>query len=282
MAVLCASVAMSQQKPVPPEAAAEAAGRQELVDRIWEVMELDQLMPILQHEALAEADALEDGMPGGVGDDGWTEAVSQIHQPARLRALFEAGLRQKLAGPVDPRLDAALEFYRSALGRRLIGLEMSTRQAMLEPEIEASARQAFSAAASRGDPRVDQIARLIEQADLVGPNVAGGMNAAVAFSQGFADGGGFDMPMTRDQILADAWSQEAELGARTRVWIESYLLLAYAPLSDAELETCIRFASSPAGKALSAALFAGFEAMFMQTSRDMGLAAAAQMQGQRL
>ena len=281
-ALLVAGASQAQQPAPPPGMSEDSGDRAAQAARLWQVMDMDALMPILRQEALIEARAMQDEMFQNGGAGGWLDKVARIHDPARLEALFKDGIRRKLPATPGPRLDAALDFYRTGLGQRLIGLETGARQAMLDPETEAQARERFSAAASRADPRVRDIARLIETADLLGPNVAGGMNAAIAFSRGFADAGGFDMNMSEEQMLADAWAQEPAIRAETLGWLEAYLMLAYSPLNDAELQIYIGFAGSDEGRALSALLFAGFDALFLQTSRDLGVAAAAQMQGRAL
>lgn len=277
-ALLVAPQVLAQQAGDP---GIDPAAADTVQTRLWEVLEMASLMPILRDEALIEAEVMQDEMFDGAST-GWLDTVRQIHEPARLEDLFLGGVDKALATQASGDLGPALDFYQTDLGRRLIGLESSARQAMLEPDTEAAARAEFAEAASREDPRVEQIARLIDEGDLIGPNVAGGLNAAVAFSKGFAEGGGFDMPLTEDQMLADAWAQEPSIRAETLGWMEAYLMLAYSPLNDAELERYIRFAGSDEGQALSAALFAGFDAMFLQTSWELGLAAAAQMQGRSL
>ena len=253
-----------------------------MVDRLWNTLDLDALMPILREEAVSEASEMQQNLFQRGGTGGWTRQVASIHDPARLKRVFRDGLQAAWPRSNEALIEGALTFYRSDLGRRLIGLETTARRAMLDADAEDAAREAFAAAASREEPRVAQIWRLIDEADLIGPNVAGGMNAAVAFSEGFAEGGGFDMPMSDEQILRDAWDHEAELRSQTMGWMEAYLLLAYSPLSDAELDEYIAFASSDEGKALSALMFSGFDALFAQTSRDLGLAAAGQMRGREL
>lgn len=274
------ATAQEQAAPTAPQATPQVPTERGV--RLWQALGLAELMPVLRDEALAEAAEMQSGMFEGGASIGWIDTVAQIHDPSRLETLFRAALSRSLQPGGDPAIDAALDFYEGDLGRRLVALETTARQAMLDPDTEAAARDSFAEAASRGDLRVAQIQRLIDEADLIGPNVAGGMNAAVAFSQGFEEGGGFDMPMSEAQILADAWSQEAEMRAATIGWMEAYLMLAYSPLGDDDLETYIAFAGSDAGQALSALLFAGFDALFWQTSRDLGLAAAGQMQGRDL
>lgn len=263
-------------------AAAAEPTPQALVDRLWDVMDMDAMMPILRDEAVAEAQEMQQTMLPQAGQSRWLNRVAKIHDPDRMADLFRTGMIEAVAPTDLARLDAALALYETPLGQRLIRLESSARIALMDEETEQDARDRFAAAASTGEARVQQIAQLIEVSDLIGANVAGGMNAAIAFSRGFADGGGFDMPPPEAQMLADAWAQEPELRAETLGWMEAYLMLAYSPLSDRELRQYIDFAGSDEGQALSALLFAGFEGLFRQTSYDLGLAAAGEMQGQTL
>jgi hypothetical protein len=245
-------------------------------------MDLESLMPILRDEAVAEAEDMQADLFKRGGTGGWLDQVARIHDPDRLESLFREGLEAARENADRGRIEDALTFYRSDLGRRLVGLENSARRTMLDADAEAAAREALSAAAARDDPRVARIRRLIDEAQLIGPNVAGGMNAAMAFSEGFAEGEGFDMPMNAERMLRDTWRQEEEIRAQTTEWMESYLLLAYSPLSDADLDRYIVFAGSAGGKALSGLMFAGFDAVFRKTSYELGLAAAGQMRGRQL
>ena len=56
--------------------------------------------------------------------------------------------------------------------------------------------------------------------------------------------------------------------------------MAYAPLSDAELQAYIDFSHSKAGQALNSVLFSAFDRLGSQQSRGMGLVAGQLMQGQ--
>lgn len=261
---------------------APPAEEQMLDTRLWQVLQLEDLMPIIREEALEEARAMQGTLFQRGGDSRWIDIVGRIHQTQRLERVFRKGLRDALAAEPADLIDEALAFYETSLGQRMIGLETSARQAMLDNDAEAEAKAHFAKAASYDVPRIEQINRLIEKADLVGPNVAGGMNAALAFSRGFKEGGGYLTPMTEAQMLSDAWAQEPLIRAETLGWMEAYLFLAYSPLNDAELEHYIEFSASPAGQRLSAVLFAGFDRLFARTSHDMGLAAAGQIEGRKL
>lgn len=256
--------------------------QQDLEERLWQVLRLDEMMPIMRDEALAEAESMQVGLFERGGDGRWIDIVSRIHKTERLERLFRQGLQKAVSAESPAAIEKALAFYQTALGKSLIGLETSARQVMLDDVAEAEAKARFAKAASHNTPRVEQITRLIEDADLVGPNVAGGMNAALAFSRGFDEGGGYLTPMTEAQMLADAWAQEPLIRAETLGWMEAYLFLAYSPLSEAELERYIVFSASSEGQTISRVLFAGFDRLFAQTSRDMGLAAAGQIEGRKL
>ena len=134
----------------------------------------------------------------------------------------------------------------------------------------------------RGDRRAQQILRLIDEVDLVAPNVAGALNASLAFSRGFEQGGGFDMPLSDSQLLAETWAQRDQIEAEATDWLRAYLLLSYSSLHDDEMEAYIAYASSREGKVVAQVLFDAFDQMLRQTSFDLGMAAALRMQGREL
>ncbi|WP_405405535.1 hypothetical protein [Paracoccus sp. Ld10] len=251
-------------------------------DRIWQILDLAALMPILQEEALTEAARMEgEGLIAGGGLP-WARVVGRIHDVSRMEALFRSGVRDA-AARMDPLLvDRALSFHGSGLGRRVIRLEGSARRALLEDGVEDQARADFARALRDHDPRAEKIVQLIDGADLIAPNVAGGLNAAIAFSRGYAEGGGFDMAPDSQQLMAEAWAQRDQIEAEATAWLQGFLMLAYGPLSDDELSDYSLHAASPEGQALSQLLFAGFDRVFGQTSYDMGMAAALRGQGQQL
>lgn len=279
---MCLSLLIALAGPVGAQPVPPSAHEAQAAEMVWDVMRLDSLAPVLRDEALAEgADMAAALFPQGA-TGAWGARVAAIHHPTRLRMLFLVGVARAVPG-VDPAEAAAgLAFYRTPLGRRMLTLEASARAAMLDPATEAAARDAYALAQRDSTPRARRIAGLIDAANLIEPNVAGGLNASVAFALALQQGGGLPMPRPEAEIIRDAWAQEPQLRAEARDWIGAYLFLAYAPLSDAELDACIAYAGTPGGRAVSRLMFAGFDALFAQTSRDMGLAAAAEMRGQRL
>ncbi|MDQ1899406.1 hypothetical protein RAH32_02960 [Paracoccus sp. WLY502] len=277
---LCLLVAVGQpshaqpRQPVPPH--------QQAAHVLWDVMQLDRLAPVLRDEAVAEGAEMAATMFPRGGTGRWLGQVAAIHAPPRIQALFMRGAVESLTTMDPADLQAGLTFYGTRLGQRLLALETTARVAMLDKDVEAAARAAWAQAQRRSTPRAARIARLIDAADLVDPNVAGGLNASIAFARGFQAGGGSSMPLAEGEVIQNAWAEEPELRADTESWIGAYLFLAYSSLGDRELEAYIAFAESSAGGALSRVMFAGFDRVFTQTAHDMGLAAAAEMQGRQL
>ena len=290
LTIMCLGTALALGPAMPDRATvwperivpAQVASQSSTVDHLWSILDLEPQMRIFQQEAVSEAARLDsEGMIAGTGRP-WSATVGDIHDPARLRTLFRRGLARAL-DKADPSLIAkGLQFYERGLGRQLVPLETSARNAMLDDQVTARASEAFAKAEAQDDPRAAQILRLIEEADLVAPNVSSGLNASVAFSTGFGAVGGFDMPLTQDQMLADTWAQQDQIEAETRDWLQAFLMLAYSPLSDDQISTYTAFATSAAGQELARVMFAAYDAVFLQTSRDMGMAAGLRLQGQQL
>lgn len=262
--------------PVPTSQTAD------LVAQLWEGLALEPLMPVLRDEALVAGDEMAAMLFEGPPSPRWSATIRRMHRPERLAGLMHAALAEAMTGADPIALSEALAFYRTDPGQRLLRLELSARAALVDPDADQAARDAFAVAEKRGDPRADLIRDLMEAADLVEPNVAGGMNAMLSFSQGFAAGGGYAQDVSEAQMLADAWAEADALRAETIEWNGAYLMLAYSPLPDAALHEYAGFAASPAGQALNDVLFAAFDAMFRRLSYEVGLAAAAELRGRKL
>ena len=250
--------------------------------RLFAALRLAELMPLLQAEAIGTAEAMAAGLFPAEARAGWPAVVGRINAPAHLESLARGALDRAAAAQPGAAIEAAIAFYDTPLGRQLLALELSAREALLAPGAEEAARAALIRAEGRREPRLARIRALIAQGDLLEPNVAGALNAALAFWQGYAAAGGFETPMTEAQILDQTSAQAPAMRAETQRWLELYLLLAYAPLSEADLDRYARFMAAPEGRTLSAVLFAAFDAMFRQTAREMGAAAAGHGRGQAL
>jgi hypothetical protein len=264
--------------PLAAETAAEQSSAEVSVDQLGEVLKLDALFAVLRDEGLAHGATLETDMfPSGGGQE-WKNAVSAIYDAARLRAGFDAVLTEQLGSDAETVAEIT-DFFGSDLGRKIVGLEIEARRAFLDTAAEEAARVAADDAAAARDPKVAQVRRMIEAADLLEMNVAGSMSGNLAFMTGMAGTGAYGSDMPEDQILSDIWAQEEQVRADTSTWLYAYLGLAYAPLSKEEMDAYIEFWESPAGQKLNAALFTAFDRVFRQVSSDLGRAAGRAMQG---
>ncbi len=246
---------------------------------LYEAMGLPQVIAIMRDEGIAYGESVEAQMFPRAGGAAWRATVERIYDPAAMDRTLLAGM----AGALDAgAIDAMEDFFLSDRGRRIVALEVSARQALLDDAIEDESRSAAADLRASGDPRVALVERFAEANQLVDQNVAGALNANLAFYQGLAEGKAFSGGMSEAEILADVWGQEPGVRADTEAWVYAYLLLAYAPLEDDDLEAYILLSETAEGQALNRALFAAFDAMFTGISRDLGLAAARFMQGEQL
>lgn len=251
--------------------------RAEPVGDLMRALRIDSMLQIMRSEGLAYGGELAgDLLPGG-GTRAWTVQLDEIYDVDRMRGLVSRGMSGVLD---DADSDPLVSFFTSDLGTRIIGLELAAREAMIDDAVEEAARETYRQRKGGDDPRLAQIARFIEVNDLLEANVAGALNASFRFYLGLVDGGGLEM--SESEILADVWAQEAETREDTLEWLNAFLLLAYEPLSDDELEAYITLSETAQGRVLNRALFSGFNAMYDEISYALGLAAARQMQQQEL
>jgi len=238
------------------------------------------VIDVMRDEGIAYGSEMEDELFPGRGGAGWRAMVSIIYDTRAMHDRFDAAFTAALDGTAEvPQITA---FFGSDLGQRVLRLEVDARRAMLDPAVEEAAKQVFADLGSADPGRLAALTAFVEANDLIESNVMGAMNASLAFYQGMAEVGAFQDVMPEDQMLADVWAQEPEVRAETVDWLFPYLALAYRPLSDADLQAYQDFSESPAGQAVNTALFAAFDAVFVAVSRDLGRAAARQMQGQEL
>ena len=243
---------------------------------LFEALGLPEMIEIMREEGLDYGRDIGTDLLGEADDPQWAALVSEIYNADRMRSAVAEELAAELEGAdTQPMLD----FFKSELGETIIGLEVSARRALLDEAVEEASKEAAAIAMADETPRHAQVERFVAANELVETNVVGAMNSNYAFYIGMMDGGAFPQELTEDQILADVWSQEPEIRANTTEWVYSFLLMAYQPLSDDELEAYIAFSESEAGQALNSALFGAFDGLFEDISRQLGFASA-QFMGQ--
>ena len=263
---------MSATEVVPPQVRGA-------VTSLVETMRIGEIIEVLRDEGIEYGRTLETDMFPGAGGPGWSAAVEQIYDPARMKQAFEDGLVRELARAPDG-IAPMESFFGSELGQKVLRLEIEARRALIDDAAEEAAKLAWEDMSGADEGRVALLERFAAANDLVESNVMGALNANLAFYKGMAEGGAFGGEMTEDQMLADVWGQEAEVRQQVSDWLFPYLALAYAPLTDDELDAYIAYSESPAGQQLNAALFAAFDGVFSPVSKALGLAVARELQGQ--
>ncbi|SEJ04715.1 hypothetical protein MAA5396_00571 [Marinovum algicola] len=250
-------------------------------DALLDQLGLPETVAVMRQEGLDYGEELADEMLPGGGGRSWSEVVARIYDVERMEVTVRRGFASAWEEEDMP-LEAIAGFFASAEGQQVIRLEISAREAMIDPGVEEAARDAYrdSLDAGAGDPRLQLIADFIEANDLIDANVVGAMNSSYEFYAGLVDGGAFEM--SEEEILGVVWDSEADNRSDTREWLFSYMMLAYRPLEEAALRDYVDLASSAQGRALNRALFAGYDRMYAEISYALGLALARQMTAQEL
>jgi hypothetical protein len=209
----------------------------------------------------------------------WEEMLASIYDPAHMRSEMLEAMAEQLEGEDTA---AMLAFFSSEPGLTITARELETREALADEDAEQEAREAAAVAMAEESPRVELLRRYVESLDLVEYNVVGSLNSNFAYVSGLLDGGALGLEMTEGDILADIASQEGQIRADTTEWVLAFLLRAYEPLSDADIEALIAFSETDAGQTLNAAIFEAFDQRFNDISRALGLAAARYMTTEEL
>ena len=243
-------------------------------------LQIAGVMSVMQAEGIDYGKTLEAEMFPGKGGAAWDRIVAGIYDPSAMKTLFDNALIAEL-GETDPMtLEMVEAFFESDRGQRILSLEIEARRALLDQNTENAAKVHVDDLAETGDPRLDMIRRFAQTNDLIELNVAGALNANLAFFKGMAAAGGFENGMTEDQMLENVWSQEPAIRTETEAWLYPYLALAYQPLSDDDMQAYLSFSELDEGKVLNSAVFAAFNFLFNDISDKLGRAAARQMHGE--
>lgn len=254
--------------------AAPIAAQDRDAEALFERMKLPQMIGVMQQEGLDYGETLARDMLGGSPGPDWRNTVAAIYDEARMVANIRTAFVAELEG-AD--LAALHDFYGSALGREIISLELSAREALLDDQVEEAARDRATVAMADETDRYRRVDRFVEANGLVDRNVTGAMNANYAFLLGLADGGAFGGDMSEERILSDVWAQEPQIRKETTEWVYAFTMLAYQPLDDADLAAYADFAETDAGQRINRALFEAFDGEFEDISRALGRAATQEM-----
>lgn len=247
-------------------AAAEDLSRAYLLPELFEIMAAEGRNSVLAEGAVPlEGRALAD----------FERDVSRIYDQQTMHDAFLASLMAEVAATPEV-LQDALEFAGTDLGKRVLRLEISARDALLDDEVDEIARLAlYDAREARTDTaasdRLAMIRERVDANDLVELNVSLGLNTSYAYYQGMMSENAVN-GLDSEQLLFLVWAQEPEIRADIEDWIESYFMMAYKPLGDDELAAYIEYASTPLAQAFNRAMFRAFETLFNKISLDVGRA----------
>jgi hypothetical protein len=251
----------------------------EKVDALFAAIGLPDMLMIMREEGLEYGETLAvDMFPSGTTPL-WAGAVSEIYDAEMMFEEVRGAFGEALEGDD---IDAMLAFYTSAPGAAIIDLEVSARRALLDDAVEAASKDNAAIAMMDETPRFQMVQEFVAVNDLIESNVVGALNSNYAFYMGLIDGGAALPGVTADTALQDVWAQEPEIRSSTTEWVYSFLLMAYQPLSDADMQAYIAFSNTDAGEDINGALFEAFNGMFDDISRALGLAASRFMISQEL
>jgi hypothetical protein len=236
-----------------------------------EALGIPEIVEVMAEEGTAYGADLEAQLFPGKGGARWAAIVRQVYDATVMQ---ETVSREMAAALKGTDLDPLIEFFESERGRTIISFEISARQALTEPDIEAAANERLAQMRADEDPRIDQLERFVDVNDLIGSNLMGALNSNFAFYLGLNDGNALPDQLTESEMLATIWAQEDEVRRETELWVYSYLAMAYQPLSDEDVEAYIELSETREGQALNRALFEAFDDMYTGISRALGQAAS--------
>jgi hypothetical protein len=255
--------------------------RAAVVSDFTRALRIDEMLEVIRAEGLANGDDLAAEMFAGAAGADWSAAVAQVYDAGRMRQRFDQSMAD-LPDQDAAALADSLVFYTSDLGQKIIGLELEARRAMLDPAVEEAAqarwREMGQGAGDQG--RLDLLDRFVTVNDLIEMNVAGALNANLAYYRALSGAGAFGDAMPEAQMLSEVWAQEADLRKETVDWLFPYLNLAYGSLTPDEMQAYIAFSDAAAGRKANAVIFAAFDAVFVAASTELGRAVGLRLNGQ--
>ncbi len=254
-------------------------------DNLSDAYLLPELFEIMAEEG--RNSALADGATPlqGQAFAEFERAIDRIYRPDEMRAQFVDNLRAELEDAPEVIADA-LEFAATELGQRVLRLEISARAALLDDEVDEVARAALEDARGRNADaakaaRLDMVRERIEVNDLIELNVSLGLNTSYAYYRGMMAENAVN-DLNAEQLLYLVWAQEPAIRIEIEDWSESYFLLAYQPLSDAELQAYIDYVATPLAQRFNRAMFRAFDTTFGEISEAVGRALGQRLNGEEL
>lgn len=266
------SQGMLAQGLVPPATQTDDAVWQEL----GRSLQISELVAHIRQEGLDSAETLAADF-GIERPRALLDQFEHLFDQAAMEQLLLAELRRELQDDGPVRM-AAVQFFSSVLGQRVLAAEMAARSEIEDAAIKAAVSARYDRMAKEDPERRGLIDGMIRQGDLVEYNVTGGLNSNFAMMRGLAQTGALgDLP--ESEMLAMVWGDEQEIRDSTGEWLTLLMTQAYRDLSLDELQTYRDFMTSPEGRKLNSALFAGFDTMYRGLSEQQGRVLGQLMQG---
>ena len=245
--------------------------------QVLRALGLSDVIAVMRQEGLAQgADMSGALLPSGAASD-WQRSLEMIYNLDRMENTVTRRFSKEL-GDVD--MAPVLGFLTSPTGQRLVALELSAREAMMEGDIEQAARAAFRALDEKSDARLTVLNDFVRANDLVEANVTSALNANYAYYRGLHKSGA--LGMSDQHMLEQVWSGEVEARIDINEWVFAFLLMAYTPLGEDVVAEYAALSQTEAGKRMNRALFAGFDEMFRDISFALGMATGRILQTQEL
>lgn len=256
-----------------------AFAQEDQAEVLFDALGLPDIIDIMREEGVVYGAQIGTDLFPNQITPAWAATVETIYDPVAMHASVKSAFIAALdKTDVTPMVD----FFTSEPGRTMVSLEVSARRALLDDAVDEASKDAALIAKNDNTDRFQLVQEFVQTNDLIETNVVGAMNSNVAFYSGLMAGGAFDTALTQDQILDDVWDQEDDIRVNTSEWVYGFLMLAYDPVSDADLQAYTAFSASNDGVALNGALFASFDGMFDSISFALGREAARAMAGQDL
>ena len=234
-------------------------------------LKLSELINIMRTEGLEYAATLNAEMLNGQGGAVWKDQIDAIYDTQLMTEV----VRKKMAKLPENQLRQINKFYGSNLGAKIIDLDIAARNAMTDNDIRNIAVDNYQAALAQDPQSLLQVNAIVIEGDLIKRNVTAGLTSNYRFYLGLVDGDFFDA--SEQEVIEQTWEQEDDIRLDRVKWMMGYLLLSYQSLDEAEMIELINFIKTQAGRALNAAIFEGFGAMYGDISYTLGGAVALNM-----
>lgn len=231
-----------------------------LSQRMLDAIQAPRLLAQLALEAEQSAQEIDQDFLAGAGGTFMADTVTRLNDPQRLLPRLEA---EMIANMARADMEAVVSFLESPLGGQLADLELSAREAMFDPEVDAAVRERV---AQTGVPKL--VEEIIRDSDLIERNVLDSLLILEQFYLGRRAGGMTDL--SEQAIGAFTAELAGDVRTETGAWLRAFMTLAYSPLSDAELQTYATFWKTEAGQAYDRALFASFKSILLENNFALG------------